>query len=264
MELGSGTDFNLEQPIEGLSMPPIRTSQGNFSGTDGGYVSGQFFSTRLITISGFIAAHTCEDNEYLRGILQLSLPIREDLEVEILSFAGTEYNVVARLIDFKMDVVHPTFSRFKLDLLCPSPYIYLNQEQTATIPRKVGGGLIIPTNIPAVLDAGTAPTTVNNTGTVESWPIFRVYGISHNPKFTNLDTGEKVQVNVTTSTGDILEIDMMKRTITLNGGSVIGLRSTDSSWFNLPTGESRFTYETSNGADTGTATISWRTAVLSI
>lgn len=264
VQLGDNTDYKLMSPVEGLEMPPIRTAQMNYSGRNGGRVNNQLYSPRLITLSGFILSPTCDDHETARRDLQAALPIREDLDVTVESFDGTEYVTSVRLLDLKMPITSQKESDFKIDLVASDPFLYSSTELSQTIPKEVGGGFTLPVTLPILFAPGTAPTIVNNNGSVEVFPIFTIIGSATNPKITKIDTGEKVELTLTMSGSDELIIDMRQRRITLNGGSVLSLRSSDSDWFWLEIGANELSYDTDNGADTGVATVTWRTGVLAI
>lgn len=263
LELGPGTTYELSDQIEGLETPPIRTSSQNYSGRDGGRVNGQYYGPRLITLTGFFINGTCLAHETARRTLQEALEIREDLEVEITTFGGTQYVTTARVIDVKMPYNHPKSSRFKIDLFASDPNFYAGEAMEAVILRNTGGGFLLPVTLPIYFSPGSSPTIVNNNGAVAISPIFTITGAATNPEITNMDTGEKVEVNVIMETGDVLIINMQNRTITLNGGSVLGSRSSDSDWFSLPVGQTRLRYDTTDVTDDGVAVVSWRNATLS-
>lgn len=261
LQLGESTTFKLMSPVEGLEVAPIRTSQQNYSGRDGGRVNGQFYSSRLITLNGFIRGDTCQDHEEARISLQEALPIREDLDLVVESFAGAEYIATVRLLDFKMPVINNKRSDFKIDLVASDPFLYSSTSSSVEIPKELGGGFILPVILPIIFDPGTSPTVVNNNGSVIVYPTITIEGTAHNPEITKTETGEKVEVAVTMTASDVLVIDMKERTITLNGGSVLSLRSSDSDWFGLDVGVNHLTYSTTNVGDTGTAIVTWRTGV---
>lgn len=262
--LGADTDFKLESPIDGLGIPPIRTSSDNYSGRDGGVITGQFYSPRLITISGFINGGTCSQHESSRRELQNALPIRSDLEVEITTFSGLSYITTVRVLDVQMPIIDPIATKFKIDLFASDPNLYTSLLNSALIPIDTGGGFILPVIFPIVFGAGASPTIVNNTGLVIVYPTLTINGEATNPMITKTETGEKIEMDLSMSTGDILIVNMLDRTITLNGSSVISFRTSDSDWFGLDVGVNHFTFETDDLTETGIASIAWRTAVVSI
>ena len=265
LPMGGDTAFKISAPIDGLETPPIRNSTMNYSGKDGGLVTGQYYSPRLITITGFIISSTAQTHEQARRQLQEALPIREDLDFIVNTFADLEYISSVRLLDFKMSIIDPVGSQFKIDLFASDPNLYTGDIQSALVSLEEGGGFLLPTVVfPIIFDPGTAPTIVTNSGAVDVLPIITIEGTATNPRITKTETGEYVEVQVTMGASDELIIDMANRTITLNGGSIISFRESGSSWWDLDVGGNPISYETDDSNDTGTCTVSWRNAVVSV
>jgi hypothetical protein len=82
------------------------------------------------------------------------------------------------------------------------------------------GGRSYPRSYP--LDYADSPAvgsvTVSNDGTVEVWPVLRMYGPASDPRVENQSTGERLVFSgLTLAAGDWLEVDCRERTIRLNG-----------------------------------------------
>lgn len=264
LEIGYQTIYKLQSPVEGFDTPPIRTSQQNYSGDDGGVVTGQFYGPRLITLTGFMFFGTCAEHEEARRAMQAALPIRTELPVTITTFSGAQYITTVRVLGLQMPITDPKRTVYKIDLIAEDPNFYSNILQTVVIPLSEGGGFILPVVLPAIFGGGTSPTVVTNSGAVAVEPVFEITGESTNPVITNVDTGEFVGFNLTLGPSDVLRIDMAARTATLNGSSVLSYRDPDSSWMSLLVGANRFIYETDDALNTGVATVQWRNAVISI
>jgi hypothetical protein len=264
-QLGSGSSFKISN-IEGLSKPPIRTSSQNYSGRHGGRVNRQLYGSRLITVTGWFSHLTCAAHEAARDALESVLPIGEDLDIIIDRFSGTQGFTTARLVDFRMPYAPGGLGKltdYKIDLYCGDPNFYIGDELSATLPLFAPGGVVLPVVLPATFAAGSSDTVATNNGRVLVFPVITLTGEAHNPEFTNTDSGESVAVPVTMSTGDVLVIDMGRRTISLNGGSVIGL-ATSRQWFGLDVGANHIRYETTDSGDDGEAVMTWRNAVESM
>lgn len=259
--IGAGTMYELESPVEGLDTPDIRTSSNNYSGRDGGIIAGQFYSPRLITLTGFVHNYLCDDQSEARKNFQAALPIREDLDLIITTFTGEQYTTTVRVVDVQLPITDKKISNFKVDLYASDPNLYEIAGFELIIPRTSGGGFILPVVVPIIFEEGGGITNVPNNGSTVIYPTFKIVGSATNPIFTNVDTGEVVQVNITTGPGDELLIDMKNRTITLNGSSVLGYRTDDSSWFGLKVGVNKITYNTDTADDTGQATVKWQNAI---
>src|SRR5690606_31418163 len=95
----------LAPPIQGLSIPPIRTADGQYSGRDGGWVASQFFSSREIVINGSIYGSGCEQLDQLRCELTNSLPIRQSIPFVYVSQTGQRYLADTYLRDLDFDII---------------------------------------------------------------------------------------------------------------------------------------------------------------
>lgn len=269
LPIGYGTKYHLESPISGLDKPPIRMGADDWSGRDGGYVSSQFYSSRVIVLSGFYKADTCEEADEIRLTLSEYLPIRTSLPMYIETFSGKLYFTQTYLKDFKMDIIGATYGKYQITLVAPDPLLYdagdgINPDsgwQTLDVYKLIGGGYITEYDMPVQWTPGTTPTVAVNSGDIIIYPQFKITGAVQNPRITNHTTNKFVQVNITTtSPDDELIIDMGQRTITLNGGSVLSYRTLDSIWWGLELGNNVIEYTSDGSGDINFGTLRWRTA----
>lgn len=269
IELGSGSNYQIEAPITGLEKPSIRMGAGEWSGRDGGYVSSQFYASRVIVITGFYKASNCDTADELRANLAEALPIRTSLPLYITTFSGKLYFTQTYLRDFKMDVIHPTFGKYQITLIAPDPLLYDAGDgsdpdsgwQELPVEKIIGGGYVTEYDMPVQWTPGTTPTVAVNTGDSVIYPQFKITGAVENPRITNQTTDKFVQVNITTSDpSDELIIDMNNRTITLNGGSVLSLRTVDSQWWGLEVGNNTIEFTSDGPTDVDSGVLRWRAA----
>lgn len=268
LEFGGTSKYQLQEPISGLDAPPIRMGAGVWSGRDGGYVSAQFFGNRVITFKGFIAAGTCEELDELRQELTAAIPIRQSLPLYINTAGGRHLVAETYLQDVKMDIsAGGLFAEYQLTLLCPDPLLYEAGDGTdiesgyieVPVYKLIGGGYITEYDMPVVWTPGTTPTIAVNDGDVMIYPQVKYTGIVTNPIITNVTENKFVRINITTTQPtDVLLIDMYRRTVTLNGGSVLSFRTLDSTWWGLAPGNNQIEYTSTNGGDTNLATVRYR------
>lgn len=268
LKLGEDTKYLIGTPVVGLSKPPIRTADGDYAGRDGGYVSAQFYGKRRISITGWIKADTCEENEDMRANLASALAIRQLLPVFIRTFTNNIYLAEAYPIDLQMDITSPKLSAFKIDLVCPNPYLFDGGDGVdpdsgwieQTITKFVGGGYVTPYSLPVQWAPGTQPNIITNTGDSYIYPQLKLNGKFTNPRITNITENAFIELNVTTTTGDEIIIDMApeRRTITLNGGSILASRTSESSWWGLRPGDNIIELTSDAGDDADTAVVRWR------
>lgn len=264
LTIGDST-FLLGKPVTGLESPDIRTTTNNYSGRDGGRVEGsQLYSGRLITIPGFISSNDCDEHVEERMELIENLPKNVDIDVEIQLTQSFSVYTTVRVLGVTMDYDSKLDSQFKVDLYAGDPNLYTSESFTVDLMKEIGGGFIIPFILPVIFDEGSSPTVVNNSGNVTIYPQFRIEGETTNPRFTNVDTGEFIELTLNASTGDVVVIDTDKRTATLNGASVLYLLNDASTWLQLDPGDTRIQYSTDNGSDDGTASVTWRNAIASV
>lgn len=266
LELGENTKYLIAAPIVGLSKPAIRTGQGDYSGRDGGYVSSQFYAKRFVTITGWINASTCEENEEMRAALLEAMAIRELLPVFIRTFTGNYYLLEAYPLDLQMDITSAKVSEFKIDLVAPSPFLFDGGDGTdpdsgwieQTIFKYIGGGYVTPYSLPVQWAPGTTPTVITNTGDSYIYPQIILQDGWTNPQILNITENLFIELDITTTTGDEIIIDMQRRTITLNGGNILATMTADSSWWGLRPGNNTIQLTSDGGSDPDEATIRWR------
>jgi phage-related protein len=269
LTLGAKTNYQIQSPISGLEKPPIRMGAGDWSGRDGGYVSSQFYGTRVIVISGFYIGSSCEEADELRLALTEALPIRQSLPFYFTTFGGKLLFSQTYIRDMKMDITNPTSGQFQITLIAPDPFLYDAGDGVdpdsgwleLPVYKLIGGGYITEYNMPVQWTPGTTPTVAVNSGDVLIYPQFKIVGAVTNPIITNLSENKFVKINVTTTNPtDEIIIDMGQRTVTLNGGSILSFRTLDSTWWGLPPGNSSIQFETDGVGDITFGTLRWRTA----
>ena len=96
-------------------------------------------------------------------------------------------------------------------------------EGVFTRPTDYGyrDGLIFDLEFPLSFGGVTTMTaTLTNHGNTTAYPRFTFTHSVTNPKVVNEETGASLDLNLETAPGDILVIDMLARTVTLNGESI--------------------------------------------
>jgi hypothetical protein len=253
----------LDEPIEGLGLPPVRTSAGNYSGRDGGYVSAQFYGMRLITLTGRIFSNDAAELETARRNLAAAVA-SSTIALTITTNAGNQYLINCYLDSLDMPIIRAASkSPFKISLIAADPTIYDNSSSggmSAVVNLSTGGGVTWPIVWnPVEWKPGATPTVINNTGDVPLYPRITLTNQMSNPMITNTTTGDFFALNgFTTAAGDLLVIDMYNRTVLLNGGSVLPSVTIASSWWALLPGENSISLTSTNSSDTVVATVSWR------
>lgn len=154
---------------------------------------------------------------------------------------------------------------FTLFCKIKTPRIYgtiLRTAGTGSSPGTVVGSTGYPFGYPVGFGASYYSITASavNAGDRGAYPEgITITGPVTNPKFLNQTTGEFIQVNITMGSSDTLSIqyDSDSVSIDLNGNSVYGSKSTDSTLFLVPPGGSVFALQGSAIGAGASATITF-------
>ena len=258
----------LDEPISGLSLPPVRTSTGDYSGRNGGWVGAQYFGMRSISLTGYIFASSVSAFETTRRAFENACAAQvggqpSAIPVSITTNAGNQYVVYCYVDSLDIPIQRATTqSPFQLSLIAADPVIYDDSAggaQSAPISPVQGGGITWPIVWPIVWAPGGTPTTITNSGTVNAYPVITLSNQMTNPVITNVTTGQTIQIDgLTTTAGDEVVIDMLNRTVLLNGGSILSYLNASSRWWPLVPGSNSIKLSTGNSSDTVTGVLTWR------
>lgn len=257
--------------VTGLGPADIRTSSFLFSGRSGGLVTDQLYGFRTVTINGKIGRNggTREQHRLDRQAVLNALVIGSTIPVYITVFDGETYRIDASVTDAKVEYSRGgRTSDFLIQLTAGDPLFYSTDggdEQTATVNRTLdNGGYVTPYILPVVWDIGGQPTIVTNSGNAVVYPVITIHDTTHDPILTNQATGEQFAMSINTNDGDELVIDMLNRTVKLNGSDVIGNKVDGSVWFGLLVGDNPIRFDTDTALDNGYAEVVWRNGVTGI
>lgn len=257
--------------VTGLGMADIRTSSFLFSGRSGGLVTEQLLGFRVITINGIIGenAGTLAQHALDRQAFFDALTIGTTIPVYITTFSGETYRIDANVTDVKAEYRQRGYtSDFLIQLTAGDPLFYSTDggdEQSAIVNRTIeNGGYVTPYILPVIWDIGGQPTIVTNSGNAVVYPVITIHDTTHDPILTNQATGEQFAMSINTNDGDELVIDMLNRTVKLNGSDVIGNKVDGSTWFGLMVGDNPIRFDTDTVGDNGYAEVVWRNGVTGI
>lgn len=149
-------------------------------------------------------------------------------------------------VDLKEDTRQGLIQPFRLICKVKDPTIYGSPLKTATTqgtdPTTGGGAAVYPFAYPIVYGAstGSVTSTAINNGTISAYPAsIVVVGPVNSPRITNTATGEYIEVDENlTNSSQVLTITYDKDTLTVdvNGNSVLGSVTTDSTYFKIRPG----------------------------
>lgn len=152
---------------------------------------------------------------------------------------------------------------YLIQAVAPYPYFEgqtLNSEFTPL--TVIEGGMAIPAPIPAPIGGGSSLDFVlTNNGNADARPIFTIRGPGTNFLIQNIDTGEKINLNLTLLTNETVVIDTKANTVYKSTTNVYGriVRTPSGDWVTLRPGTNRIVFNASSGTTTNTRlTVEWR------
>lgn len=266
----NGGHFIIKK-VSGLGPADIRTSSFLYSGRPGGLVTDQQSGFRIVSIEGKIGivGGSRVDHAADRKALLAALPIGTKIPVYITNFAGEQFRIDANVTDAKVEYSQGGYtSDYLIQLTAGDPLFYSTDggdEQTATVERtRDSGGYVTPYILPVEWEDGGAPTIVTNSGNAVVYPVITIFDTAHDPIITNQATGEQFAMSINTNDGDELVIDMLNRTVKLNGSDVIGNKVEGSTWWGLLVGDNPIRFDTDTGVDNAYAEVTWRNGLTGI
>ena len=162
-----------------------------------------------------------------------------------------QINVKVLYVDIKENTSQGLIQPFRLVCKIKDPIIQGLPAKTASTQGTdvtVGGGsAVFPFTFPVIFGASTVAVTssVQNNGTINAYPSsIVVTGPINTPKITNAATGEYIQIDENlASSSSVITITYDKDTLTvdLDGNSVLGSVSSDSTYFKLVPGTNSIT-----------------------
>lgn len=260
--------YFVSTPIDGLGAPSKSTTQYDRSGADGIRITNQFDRGRLVSVRGFIKA-TCGSDHAAQRRVMASLfrkskiaGVLQDKTLRLVDFDGSDYTIEGQIVDSSMPKSDPKYSRYQFQFLAKTPEIPGTTEKTATVTVSTGGSLSIPLSLPVSFEGGVdGSQTITNAGDEVAWPIITLNGPLTNPRITNADTEEYLQLNLTISSGNSVVVDMRNRTVIQNGSlNQISKVTELSTWWSIDPGSNQIVLETSASDPGGNAVLAWHDA----
>ncbi|GAP53545.1 hypothetical protein AHiyo6_01100 [Arthrobacter sp. Hiyo6] len=273
---GGQSNFFLND-VQGLDSPDIRLSSYDKPGETGAVVSAEQYGARPLTLVGTVAGSDIATYLAARRALSYACRVRHDssglvsgVPLTFSTLDGATYSVTGYIKPpFRCSGPLPTSAPFQISFICPDPALYGSSLQTTgQISIASGGGFTFPATFPITFGAGTGGSgTLNNAGTMDTWPIVYLRGALTNPRIYSVERAAALKLNyTTTNVTDVIAIDMKNKTIMLNGvTNLLTYRDTaERSWFSLPPASNTILFGTTSAGDTGTMEVTAYPASLSV
>lgn len=257
--------------VDGLeSLPTLRVQDANRGYQDGMFSGRDFLSGRTITIQMLIFAGNGQSAFQNFNSLQANLIPQQTgttpLQFQLSPAGGLQF-VNARVRGRK-SVVDPDYTygfiKAEYEFFCPDPRYYDNAVNTASLIVQTPLGRGYDRTYDLTYGGGTQAGTgsVINQGTTTTYPFITITGPATNPIISNLTTGASMSFNYTMSSTDVITIDLLNKTILLNGNPARNLITGTSLWIDAPVGTSQFYFSATGTATGAGATINYYNAYI--
>jgi hypothetical protein len=260
--------------VAGLGFPDVRLDAYARAGTHGLTIAHNLYGGRLITLEGTIRQSATASYMANRRALEAAVGLQLDSNnvpvTRTLSLLDQDLNawqipVVTK--SFQCDYESPglTWGRWQLQLQAADYRIFSQTVSSVTLTLPQSDGFLFSPIFPITFGASSGgSSTAANTGNTAASPVVTITGPVTNPTVRNDATGEALGLTITLIAGDVLTIDMARRTVILGGSTNrMSAKTVGSTFWAIQPGNNdlRFSADTYN---TGTATIAWRSAVLGL
>jgi len=269
---GGGSSVYQITNVEGLeALPGIRNQDDNRGYFDGMFSGRDFLGGRTIVINMITLSGNGNSAQGNFNLLQAAInpqqsgttPLQFQLSpVDNLQFVNARVRARATSLDPNYTYGYITS---QLTFFCPDPNIYDNTIQTGTMSVSTPLGRTYNRTYNLTYGGGSQTQTLNvtNQGWATTYPQITIKGPIINPVIGNLTTSQALNFNYTMGASDTFVIDLLNRTVLLNGAPARNLLFGTSAWFAAPPGTSQY-YFSGLGSAVGVtnATVQWNNAYI--
>lgn len=239
--------------VDGLTPPTASINTTKVALGDGAIFNSSAVNERNIVITLYITGNIERNRQRLYSLFKTKEACRV--------FFKNRYRDV--YIDGYVESFDATIfdktQKVQVSILCPSPY-FVNVNQQEYDFSWVSRGFEFPFSVPAEgVELGTieniSSVNIINNGDVDTGIkiILTARGTVLNPTIINTQTNEKMTINYSLKSGDVVTITTgrgQKNVCLTRGGTttnIISRLSANSTWFKVLVGDNPFAYESSAG-----------------
>jgi len=269
---GSDSPHQITNVVGLEALPGIRNQDDNRGYFDGMFSGRDFLGGRTIVINVLTVGSSTASAQANYNSLQKALQPQQQgttpLQFQLSASGGLQF-INAR-VRGNSTTVDPEYTYgyivSQITFFCPDPRYYDNSQLSATMGISASPpGRTYPRVYPLTFGGGTQTSTalVANAGWTTTYPTITVNGPVTNPIIGSVTTGQTLSFNYVMGASDVIVIDLLNRTILLNGAPARNLLLGSSQWFAAGAGNSSF-YFYGSGTTAGTtyATVQWYNAYI--
>lgn len=255
--------------IQGIEFPTVRLPRFNLPGSSGGFISNALYGERSIRIKGYINAPDGKSATFMNNrttfinTFAYKRDIYNNLLPQILTMTTSNGQTLTTsvYVDGAISAPFPAdqieWVEFLITLVAPDPNLYSTVQSVTTINLAAGGGMAVPAAVPFNISAGSGGSGVlNNTGGNIVYPTITLTAPLNTPFLTNFNTNLFLKLNTNLIVGqNPLVINCAAQTITQGANDVTSIKSIDSNYFYLMSGNNNIGFSAASGS--GQASISF-------
>ncbi len=253
------------EKVSGLDSAPYRETLRDHEGQDGGFIDAEFETGRDIILEGTVFGSLNNVEPYLDAIKANFAPSTVPIPFYFKSTGVSERVIFVkpRGVRFDWDTARRLgMTKIQFLMYAEDPRIYDNNLISQVIsyggPATTGFGFpfgfnlsfgaVVPPNGSYIIVIGNRPTPA----------ILTITGPVDQPRIVNDTDGKTMIFNVTLAGGETLVIDLVNRTVLLNGTTNRRNTLQSADWFLFQPGNTFIRFGGVTG--TGTLTVSYRNA----
>jgi phage-related protein len=258
--------------VDGLeALPALRVQDSDRGYQDGMFSGRDFLAGRTITITIQIMSGNSQTAQANYNLLQNALQPQQSgtTPLQFQLAPGDNFNFVNCRIRRAMATVDPDYTYGKIkaqyEFFCPDPryYDYVTNTASMAVTQPLGRTYNRTYNLTFGGGSQTQTAIVQNNGNTTTYPIITIYGPVTNPVVGSLTSSQALSLNYTMAQSDIFSIDLLNKTILLNGNPARNLLLGSSQWFAAPPGTNLFYFTGMPGTTVigqTNATVQWNNA----
>ncbi|MXM68302.1 hypothetical protein GR925_33990 [Streptomyces sp. HUCO-GS316] len=272
--LGAGTPY-LWRGITGWEdLPALDSGTVPRSDAHGAFPGGLLAQARTIGLDGLIIRAPRASVGAVVGALNAgTVPVEDerpfvawlDDRGPLLAYARATRRAVPASLGYRLGTI--TGGALEFVATDPRRYELTERAASAALPMSEPGlswPLTWPLNFGT--PGSTGALTAVNAGDAATHPVFEFRGPVTRPALTNLNTGDVIEYDIPLAAGDMLTVDTLPGTVTLNGTAsriyTATSRSAPEQTFTLAPGTTNLIFRAAPGSNdpTASATVRYRSA----
>lgn len=268
--MGTGTVYRLNTLTGWDDLPPLDLADVPRPNADGAYLGSMFAQERVVTADIIITTDPASYPAALAALRAATVPAAAETALAI-QWGGQKLQAGVRCTGRVAggDGWALGIDKVALRWIATDPRRYSTTLQTVTCaPPTSSGGATWPFTWPVTWSSLGTGGTVNvvNSGDYNTPPVITIVGPLTTPFVARQDTGDVLEFNTTLTASDIIVVDVLADTVTLNGApakSLLTDRSAPVSSFLMPAGTTGVALREAAGPDpTASMTVAYRSAYL--